>query len=55
MEWEGPNARIDVQVNPDGAYGYLVKWGSGQDARYKEADEEPLEQILSLVERVFAF
>lgn len=55
VEWEGHNARIDVQINPDGSYGYLVKWDSGRDAKYEEADEAPVEKILGLIDRVFAY
>src|SRR5688500_4085365 len=34
VEWEGSGARIDVQVNPDGSYGYLAMWGVGPAAEY---------------------
>ena len=54
VEWQGPAARIDVQANPDGSYGYLVKWGLGPGARYEEADEAPLDAILALIDRVLA-
>ena len=52
VEWQGHDARIDVQANPDGSYGYLVKGGQGNSARYEEADEAPLNTVLSLVDRV---
>lgn len=55
IEWEGPNARIDVQVGPDGSYGYLVTWGLDREATYEEADEAPLGKILGLIDRVCAF
>jgi hypothetical protein len=54
LEWKGPRARIDVQANPAGSYGFLVKWGSGSSATYEEADEAPLESVLSLIDRVLA-
>jgi hypothetical protein len=38
IEWRGPTARIDVQANPDGSLGYLVKWDSGLAARYEKGD-----------------
>lgn len=52
IEWRGPNARIDVQANPDGSFGYVVKWGSGTDARYEEADSAAPETVLALLDRV---
>jgi len=52
LEWQGPGARIDVQANPDGSYGYLVKWGRDDSARYEEADEAPLDIVLALIDRV---
>jgi hypothetical protein len=54
IEWEGPNGRIDVQTNPDGSYGYLVKWNEGRHARYEETDQAELETILALIVRVLA-
>lgn len=52
IEWRGPRSRIDVQANPDGSYGYLVKSGQGNSSRYEEADNISLETILSLIDRV---
>lgn len=52
VEWKGQDARIDVQANPDGSYGFLVKWGAGSEARYEEADEEPIESLIGLIDRV---
>ena len=52
LEWRGVNARIDVQANPDGSYGFLVKWGSGSAARYEEADEASLDSILERIDHV---
>ena len=54
IEWKGRHARIDVQANPDGSYGYLVKWGSGADAKYEESDEDSLEIVLALIDRVLS-
>ena len=54
IEWRGRHARIDVQANPDGSYGYLVKWGSGPGARFEEADEASLDLLLTLIDRVLA-
>ena len=52
VEWQGHDARIDVQANPDGAYGYLVKWGQGDSTRYAEADEASWDKVLALIDRV---
>lgn len=52
VEWRGPAARIDVQANPDGSYGYLVKWGAGPTARYDETDTAPLDTLLALLDQV---
>lgn len=52
VEWRGPAARIDVQANPDGSYGYLVKRGTGPTARYEETDTAPLEMVLALLDQV---
>ena len=52
IEWRAPAARIDVQANPDGSFGYLAIWGTGSAARYDEADTASLEAVLDLVDRV---
>lgn len=52
VEWQGRNAHIDVQANPDGSYGFLVKWGTGPEANYEEAGEEPLASLMVLIDRV---
>jgi hypothetical protein len=52
IEWRGPAARIDVQANPDGSFGYLVKWSTGSTARYEETDAASLEAVLALIDRV---
>jgi hypothetical protein len=52
IEWRGATSRIDVQANPDGSLGYLVKWGSDAAASYEEANSASLETVLSLLDRV---
>lgn len=54
VEWRGPRARIDIQVNPDGSYGYVVKWSAGPRVTYEEADLVSLETVLGLLDRVLA-
>ena len=52
IEWRGPSASIDVQANPDGTLGFLVKWIAGSAAEYEEADNATLEEVLVLIDRV---
>ena len=52
VEWHGSSARIDVAANPDGSYGYLVKWDAGSAARYQEAGSVSLDVVSALVDRV---
>ena len=52
IEWRGPAARIDVQANADGSFGYLVKWDSGSVATFEETDAASLEAVLTLLDRV---
>ncbi len=54
VEWQGADSRIEVQANPDGSFGYLVKWGLRPDGRYEEADEAPEDVVLGLIARVLA-
>jgi hypothetical protein len=54
VEWSGRRGRVDVQANPDGTCGYLVKWGTGRDAGWEEADRASLDAVLAPVDRVLA-
>ena len=54
IEWRGPAARIDVQANPDGSFGYLAKWDSGSAARFEEVDAAPLDTVISMIDRVLS-
>lgn len=54
VEWLGRGARIDVQVAPNGTYGYMVKQGRGTNAEYQEASDIELDVLLGLIARVLA-
>lgn len=52
IEWRRRAARIDVQANPDGSFGYLVEWEFPGAAKYEEAKTASLEAVLALIARV---
>ena len=49
LEWQGAKWRVEVQVAPDGSFGYLLVGGTPNDRRYEEADGLHLEEILRVV------
>lgn len=51
-EWMGDNARIDVQIAPDGTLGYMTKQGHGLQAVYDEQDGVPVAILLDVIEAV---
>lgn len=52
VEWKGNRARIEVQVTPDGSYGFLAKWGRGDDVHYTENEDVALPDMVKLIVRV---
>lgn len=54
VEWQGPLARIEVQIAPDGTLGYLVATDAEEERGYDEADDVPIEDVMALVLRILA-
>lgn len=52
IEWAGHDARIEVQVAPDGVLGYLVQRGTEAAAEYDEADDVPFNTVLDRIAEV---
>ena len=52
VEWKGNRARIEVQVAPEGSYGFLAKWGQGDEAHYSEDEDVALTDMVKLILRV---
>ncbi len=50
LEWQGPERLIDIQVAPDGTYGYLLVGGESGNRTYKEADDLDLKSIVEIIE-----
>ena len=53
LEWNRDDMQIEVQVAPDGTYGYLLIANRHEDARYEEADDLSLVQITRVIEDAF--
>jgi hypothetical protein len=49
LEWQGPEWRVDIQVAPDGTFGYLLVGGEPGNRVYHEADDLDLESILQVI------
>jgi hypothetical protein len=52
LEWRAENMAIEVQVGPDGAFGYLLVKGAEPSCAYEEGDGVPESRILELVRSV---
>jgi hypothetical protein len=52
IEWRGPSAAIEVEITPEGAFGYLLAKGSGSTRKFEERDGVPECQIMELVRSV---
>jgi hypothetical protein len=52
LEWRGENEAIEVQVSPEGAFGYLLVKGAEPSCAYEEGDGAPESRILELVRSV---
>jgi hypothetical protein len=51
VEWRRPNAEIEVQINPDGTFGYLHIEKSETGRQFDEGEDVPIGQILNLILR----
>jgi hypothetical protein len=49
LEWSGPSAEIEVQIGPEGTFGYLLINKQGANRTHEEADEVPELQIIQLI------
>lgn len=49
LEWSGPQAELDVQITPEGTFGYLLTRAWGTEQTYEEADEVPESKIIQLI------
>ncbi len=54
VEWMGGDTRIDVQIAPDGALGYLTKRGQGSMVEHEERDDVPLATLLDVIAQVLS-
>ena len=52
LEWRGRRRALEVAVNSQGHYGYLLEEGDGPQSRYEEGEGVELEGILDLLARV---
>lgn len=52
LEWRGPEAELEIEVDPEGRLGYLLQEGHGPDAKYEEDDSAPFPSVLPLLGRV---
>lgn len=52
LEWQGPEASLEVYVDPSETYGYLLIEGSGDGRTFTERDDAKSPEILRLVARV---
>lgn len=52
VEWRGPGQEIEVEVGPDGRLSYLQVEGEGDQRRYGEHGDVPLQQALAAIAAV---
>ncbi len=52
IEWRRPNKEIEVEIGPDGRFGYLRTTGEGEHRTFEERDNVSADQILECVIRL---
>jgi len=52
IEWCHPNKEIEIEVTPDGRFGYLLTTGEGEDRIFEEKDDVSADEVLDLVTRL---
>lgn len=49
IEWRRPEHLVSVEVASDGTWGFLVRSGTGKDARYTEESNLSMEAVIARV------
>lgn len=49
LEWKGNRATLDIQIAPEGTFGYLLIEGEEPNQAYQEDDDVPGSIIISMV------
>ncbi len=52
IEWRGASGALEVEISPEGQFGYLLETGHGSTISYQEGDHvssEEIEQLLASV------
>ena len=49
VEWRGTMGVLEVEISPDGEFGYLSIAGEGNSRKFEEKDPADWEELLSLV------
>ena len=52
IEWQGKLWRIEVHIAPNGALGYLLKSGAGEEAAYEEQEDVPFENLVAVISQL---
>lgn len=52
IEWRRPKAGIEVEIGPDGRFGYLLTTGEGENRTFEEKDDVSANAILECVTRL---
>jgi hypothetical protein len=52
VEWRGRDAVIEVEISPEGAFGYLLATGTEPSRQFEERDNVAESQIVELVRSV---
>jgi len=51
LEWERPGLSLELEINSDGSYGYLLVEGEGQARRSTEKDNADFEEVIGVIRR----
>jgi hypothetical protein len=47
--WKGPHAELEVDISPEGRYGYLLITNPGNNPTYEEDNDVSLDTIIALI------
>ncbi len=52
IEWRRPKTEIEVEIGPDGQFGYLLTTGEAENRTFEEKDDVSADAILECVTRL---
>ena len=52
LEWRSPQGNLEVEIQPDQSFSYLLIKGEGSERNFEEKNEVSLSEVLNVVSQL---